>query len=518
MFNSFSSRFRVAALCAFAAFTTMLPLPLCAAPVPVSVLLQINRVAGSPTGLAGGSVDSGSALLSLLRQPEGVSIDGAGNLYIADTGNNQIQKIDAATGAITTVAANGQLGYGGDSGAAVNALLNQPVSVLVDPHGNLYIADTGNHIVRFVRLDTGIITTIAGTPAITVFDPNNIGDGGPATQAELNSPSALALDSAGNLYIADAGNNRVREVSATTGLITTVAGTGVAGYTGDNILATQSELNNPTGIALDAAGNLYIADSANNLIREVNASSGLITTVAGVPASPGGYNGDNILATQATLNFPTGIAVDLAGQIYFSDRENSRIRKINAAGIISTLAGNGTAGLSGDGNLASNAEVNSPGGVALDHEGNLYLADSGNNTVRQVSKGLNFPAVEIAAAPPAMMHTIYLGLNQAAVLSTSDHSSGGNAAGIASPDAATGVFRRQYHGLHCGRHHIQSVRIGLRGPRHVHSRLSRNSNRCYGVYGERHCNISGTLRDRPGTTGSRRTRNYPDNSLQYGYV
>ncbi len=336
-----------------------------AATVPVSVLLQINRIAGSATGLPGNSGDAGSALLSLLNQPEGVSIDGAGNLYIADTGNNRIQCVDAASGIVTTVAASGQLGYSGDSGPAIDALLNQPVAVLVDRHGNLYIADTGNHIVRFVSQSTGIITTIAGTPNITVFDPNQIGDGGPATQAELDSPAALALDAAGNLYIADAGDNRVREVSAVTGSITTVAGTGVAGYTGDNILATRSELNNPTGIAVDAAGNLYIADSDNNLIRKVTALTGVITTVAGVPGAAAVYNGDNILATLATLNFPTGIALDLDGRIYFSDRDNSRIREVNSAGNVMTVAGTGTASLLGDGNLASTAEVNEPGGSSL---------------------------------------------------------------------------------------------------------------------------------------------------------
>ncbi len=418
MLLHFRSRLLSAVQCVAIALLTMLPASLRALSLPVTVLLQINRVAGSPTGVAGSSGNAGSALLSLLNQPEGVAIDGGGNLYIADTLNNRIQRIDAATGVIATVAGNGQQGYGGDNGPAVDALLDQPVSVLADPHGNLYIADTENRVVRFVSLKTGIITTVAGTPSITIFDPNNIGDGGPATQAELDSPAALALDSAGNLFIADAGDNRVREVYATTGTIATVAGTGTAGYTGDNILATRSELNGPTGIAVDAAGNLYIADSANNLIRAVNALSGVITTVAGVPNSVAGYNGDNILATQAKLNFPTGIVIDFAGQISFSDRENSRIRKIDAAGTISTLAGNGTAGLSGDGNLASNAEVDLPGGLALDDEGDLYLADSGNNVLRLVSQGLNFPAVAIAATSPATMHTIFLGLNQSVTLST----------------------------------------------------------------------------------------------------
>jgi hypothetical protein len=294
------------------------PVALPAAPVPVSVLLQINRVAGSPVGVAGGPLDMEPALLNLLNQPEGVSIDGGGNLYIADTANNQIERIDAATRNISTVAANGLLGTSG------TALLSQPASVLLDPHGNLYIADTGNHLVRFVRMDTGIITTIAGDPAIAPFEPSNIGDGGPATQAALDSPTALALDGDGNLYVADAGDSRVREISASTGMISTVAGTGVAGYTGNGVPATAAELNRPTGIAVDL----------------VNHSSGIITTIAGVIGASGGYNVDNVAATQATLNFPAGIVVDFSGQIYFADRDNNRIRRISKDGIISTLAGN----------------------------------------------------------------------------------------------------------------------------------------------------------------------------------
>jgi trimeric autotransporter adhesin len=338
----------------------MAPVTLLAARVPVSVKLQINRIAGSPSGVPGGPVDTGPALLSLLNQPEGVSIDGGGNLYIADT---------------------------------------------------------GDHLVRFVRVDTGVITTVAGNPAIAPFEPSNIGDGGPATLAALDSPMALALDAKGNLYVADAGDSRVREISASTGIISTVAGTGVSGYTDDNVAATKAELNHPSGVAVDLAGNLYISDSGNNLIREVNHSSGTITTIAGVVGASGGYNGDNVAATQATLNFPAGIAVDFSGQVYFSDRDNSRIRRIDKAGIISTIAGNGTTGFGGDGNLASLAEINFPVGITLDHEGNLYVADSGNNALRIVSKGLNFPATEIGSSSPPT-HTMFIQMNAAAVLST----------------------------------------------------------------------------------------------------
>ena len=410
MFDPSHFRARVVGSFSLAIVVAMAPMALTAAPVPVSVLFQINRVAGSPSGVAGGPVDTGPASSSFLNQPEGVSVDGGGNLYLADTANNQVERIDAATGNMTTLAANGLLGSSG------TALLNQPSDVLVDPHGNLYIADTGNHLVRFVTMDTGVITTVAGNPAITPFEPSNIGDGGPATQAALDSPTALALDGDGNLYVADAGDSRIREISARTGIISTVAGTGVAGYTGDSVPATTAELNHPTGVAVDLAGNLYISDSGNNLIREVNHSSGIITTIAGVVGASGGYNGDNMAATQAMLNFPAGIAVDFTGQVYFSDRENNRIRKINLDGFILTIAGNGAAGFVGDGNLAAMAEINSPVGVALNHEGNLYVADSGNNALRAISKGLTFPATAVGSSSIST-HTIFLRTNEAATLS-----------------------------------------------------------------------------------------------------
>lgn len=411
-------RFLTFAICATFAFLAIFsPVKAWAIPVaPVSVLLQINRVAGSPAGTAGVTGDAGPALGALLSQPEGVSIDGAGNLYIADTSNNRIRRIDAATGIITTVAGNGSQGYSGDGGLAANATLDQPSAVLVDAHGNFYIADTGNNIVRFVNINTGIITTVAGTYYTDAFSPGRLGDGGLATSAELDIPTALAVDTAGNLYIADSGDNRIRIVSATTGFITTVAGTGAASYSGDGGLATAATLNQPTGIGVDAANNLYIADSGNNVIREVTASNGDIATVAGIGSAGAGADGT---ATLSALNFPTGLAVDMAGQVYFSDRGNNRIRKLDIANPrnVVTLAGTGIAGLAGDAQLAATAKINQPGGLALDPAGDLYVADSANSEIRLVSTGLGWTAAEIATPTP-VIHTIFLQANLAEALTT----------------------------------------------------------------------------------------------------
>ena len=302
-----------------------------------------------------------------------MALDGAGNLYIADTFNNRIRKVDAA-GVITTVAGDGTRGFGGDGGAAVAAQLNRPFGVASDGAGNLYIADTGNHRIRKVDA-TGVITTVAG------FGRRGYGgDGGAATAAQLASPYGLALDGAGNLYIADLGNRRIRKVDAT-GVITTVAGTGRRGSGGDGDPATTAQLYEPTGVALDGAGNLYIADSQNQRIRKVDAA-GVITTVAGFGRR--GYGGDGGPAVGARLAVPRGVAADGAGNLYIADTWNHRIRKVDAAGVITTVAGNGTCCSSGDGGPAVGARLNQPRGVALDGAGNLYIADAGNNRIRKV--------------------------------------------------------------------------------------------------------------------------------------
>ena len=331
----------------------------------------ITTVAGN--GTLGYNGDNISATSAELYSPASVALDSSGNLYIADMKNYRIRKVSG--GIITTVAGNG-LAYGGDGNAATNAQLTWPEGSAMDSSGNLFVADTYACVVRKVAAGTGIISTAAGN-GICGYNNDNIS----ATSAELNYPQGVAVDSSGNLYIADADNQRIRKVSG--GIITTVAGSGASGYNGDNISPASAELNFPEGVAVDSSGNLYIADSFNSRIRKV--SGGNITTVAG--NGTGGYNGDNISAGTAELNNPLGIAVDSSGNLYIADTNNFRIRKVSG-GIITTVAGNGTNSYAGDGGSATSAWLSYPQGVAVDSSGNLYIADTGNARVRRVSGGI----------------------------------------------------------------------------------------------------------------------------------
>jgi streptogramin lyase len=282
-------------------------------------------------------------------------------------------------GTITTAAGNGTGGYKGDGGAATSAELWQPSGVAVDGAGNLYIGDNSNGVVRKVNAATGVITTVAGT-GVEGFS----GDGGPATSANMGGAYSVGVDGAGNLYVSDVDNVRIRKVSAATGVITTVAGNGAEGYSGDGGAATSATLFYPSGVAVDGAGNLYIADAFDDCIREVSAATGIINTVAGNGTA--GYSGDGGAATSAELHAPYGIAVDGAGNLYIADSANSSIRKVSVGtGIISTVAGNGTGGYKGDGGAATSAELWQPSGVAVDGAGNLYIGDTVNYVVRKVN-------------------------------------------------------------------------------------------------------------------------------------
>jgi trimeric autotransporter adhesin len=271
-----------------------------------------------------------------------------------------------AVGTISTIAGTGTGGFNGDLGQAIAAQLNNPTSTAIDAAGNVYIADQVNHRIRKVTVATGVISTVAGTGA-----PGSLGDGGAATAAMLSSPRGIAFDAAGNLYIADYNNSRIRRVAAGTGIITTVAGSGLAAYGGDGGIATAAQLNYPTGVTLDAAGNLYIADQSNHRVRMVSAATNVITTLAG-NGTPG-YNGDG-LGTGVSLNNPQDVAVDGAGNVYIADRDNHRVRKVTG-GVVSTPAGTGTAGFAGENGPGTAARLGFPGSVEVDAAGNVYIAD-----------------------------------------------------------------------------------------------------------------------------------------------
>jgi hypothetical protein len=335
----------------------------------------ITTFAGGSEGYTG---DGGPATDARLYRPQGVAVDASGNVFIADSRNNLVREVNAQTGIITTIAgsAGGPGGDSGDGGPATSAELSNPTGVAVDASGNLFIADSGNNVVREVNAQTGIITTVAGDGT-----PGYSGDGGPATSAQLNGPLGVALDASGNLFIADDDNNAIREVNAQTGDITTVAGNGDWGSSGEGGPATSAELSDPTGVAVDASGNLFIANPGDNTVREVSAQTGDMTIVAG-----SGTGGDGGPATSASLNDPFGVTVDASGNVFIADSGDRLIREVNAStGIITTVAGDGTPGYSGDGGPATSAELSFPAGVAVDAHGNVFIADYGNNAVREVT-------------------------------------------------------------------------------------------------------------------------------------
>ncbi|MCB8978638.1 MAG: hypothetical protein H6657_14555 [Ardenticatenaceae bacterium] len=285
---------------------------------------------------------------------------------------------NSGLGNITTIAGDGTANYSGDGGSAELSQLQYPHSVALDSAGNLYISDKFNHRIRKVDSLTGIITTVAGTGV-----PGYSGDGGQATTSQINRPHGIFVDALDNLYITDELNQRIRKVDLNTGIITTVAGNGVAGFSGDGGPAISSSLSAPKWVTVDSAGNIYIADSDNHRIRRVEAGTGTMTTFVGT--GTGGYNGDNILAINAQINRPVTVIVDEADNVYISDYDNNRIRKVDIlTGLITTVVGNGTRGSAGDGGLAVNAQVDQLHGINFDASGNLYIADTYNHRIRRV--------------------------------------------------------------------------------------------------------------------------------------
>lgn len=343
----------------------------------------ITTYAGS--GTSGFSGDGGVALLAKLYDPWAVAVDVGGNVYISDGGNNRLRKVNTS-GIITTIAGTGVMGFSGDGGQATLAKLSGPVGVTVDASGNIYIAEPFNNRIRKIN-SSGVITTIAGNGNLGYS-----GDGGLATLAELNYPTGVAVDAAGNIYIGDQGNNCIRKVN-TGGIITTIAGSGPGGYSGDGGPATLALLSTPAGVAVDAAGNVFIGDLGNQRIRKIN-TGGIISTIAGTGVQ--GFSGDGAAATLAQLNQPAGVTVDSSGNVYIADFTNSRIRKINSSGIISTIAGAGVQGYAGDGGAATLAQLNQPYGVAVDVTGNIFIADYFNQRIRKINAptGVNDLSIE----------------------------------------------------------------------------------------------------------------------------
>ncbi|HXM41566.1 MAG TPA: hypothetical protein VN924_09955 [Bryobacteraceae bacterium] len=416
------------------------------------------------------SGDGGPAASAGLYNPSNVALDAAGNLYIADTGDCLIRKVSPA-GIITTVAGVESDGasicgaYNGDGGPATSALLIGPQGVAVDASGNLYIADTGNDRIREVST-AGIISTIAGGGGALT-------DGVPATQAELIGPYGIAIDAAGNLYIADAGTNRIRKVPAD-GTITTVAGTLTTGfepgYAGDGGPATSALLSSPSGLALDATGNIYIADTGNDAIRKVSAK-GTITTVAGKQLVPGigdgRYAGDGGPATSAELFGPAGVNVDAAGDLFIADTRNQRIREVLANGTITTVAGNGTPNYSGDGGPATAAELYMPNGVTVAASGGVYIADTGNGRIRLLtSETLLLPAVGAGGVVNSGSYTAQ-GVAPGSLVSIfgtnlAASTSSGNT--IPLPTALSDVTSVTFNGIPAGLYFVSSGQINAQLP------------------------------------------------------
>jgi DNA-binding beta-propeller fold protein YncE len=379
------------------------------------------------------SGDGGSAVRAALNEPKGTAIDAQGHVLIADSENHVIRRVDRETGIISTIAGvaggmrdsapgrqdtaalplieddpfadagqaaaqkyrqqadvsgtvryliNGEAAkrrFSGDGGPAIEACLNFPTAVAVDRQGHLYIADTMNHRVRRVEAGTGIIATIAGTG-----QPRYGGDGGPADAAALNEPTALAVSDAGILYVADQSNNRVRAIDLETGSIRTVAGTGASAYNGDGIPATEAALAGPSSLALAEDGTLFIADTFNGRIRAIDPVSGHIRTVAG----NGGeyrYQGD-VESPSASLSRPSGVAVDRQGNLYITDSDNHLVRRWDrTTGLLERVAGIGTTGYGGDGGPALSAGLNYPFGIVVDGAGHLVIADTFNHRIREIS-------------------------------------------------------------------------------------------------------------------------------------
>ena len=334
----------------------------------------IVTVAG--TGEAGYSGDGGQAADALMREPFMCAFDAEGNMFVSESRNHCVRRVDAQTGAITTIAGTGELGYAGDGGPAVLAQMSEPYSIRIDRNNDLYIVDRLNCSVRRVDASTGIITTVAGTG-----EAGYSGDGGPGTAAMMREPNDCFLDGRGGLLIADIQDQRVRRLDLASGVITTFAGNGEKVRGGDGAPAAQASILGPRAVCMDNRGNTYIAEREGNGVRRVDAN-GVMSTFAGTGER--GYEGDGGLAINATWGAPKAIRCDSQDNIIVVDTENHAVRRIDpASGIVTTIAG-GRLGGEGDGGPATEAGLDRPHGCDLDQDDNLYIADSNNHRVRVV--------------------------------------------------------------------------------------------------------------------------------------
>ena len=326
---------------------------------------NITTVAGN--GKTGFSGDGEKAINARLNLPFNLTLDEYQNIYIADTHNNSVRKVDAKTGVITTI-------VGDQDKFSVDAL-KDPTGVIVDKDQNLYIAELSNLRIRRVNIESGSAMTLVGKKSETE-QPN--------IDSDLSGPFNMVFDNDGNMYVSVVGESRIRRVDFITGEISDFAGTGESGFSGDGGEASKSQLNSPTGLAIDSKGNLFISDSGNERIRKIDLATGIISTVAGTGKT--GFSGEGIAAAKAQLSNPLGLAIDKQDNLYIVDRGNNRIRKIEAkSGIITTVVGTGKSGFSGDGGLAKNARLSNPTGIAFDASNNLYIVDRGNNRIRMVT-------------------------------------------------------------------------------------------------------------------------------------
>ena len=320
----------------------------------------VSTLAGS--GAAGAANATGKA--ASFNAPFGVGVDNQGNVYVADSNNNLIRKVTPG-GVVTTLAGSGSIGAADGSGRLAN--FNHPAAVALSNAGNVYVADSRNNLIRMATA-AGVVTTFAGSGAAGAVNDTGVA-------ASFSNPSGIAVDNAGNVYVADTDNALIRMITPA-GLVSTFAGSGTAGSA--NGAGAAASFDHPTGIAVDNAGNVYVADKGNNLIRMIT-PAGVVSTLAGSGAA-GSTNGTG---AAASFNSPTGVAVSSVGNVYVADGRNNLVRRITAAGVVSTLAGTGTTGAV-NGAIAS-ASFNNPAGVALDSAGNVYVADGGNNLIRLIA-------------------------------------------------------------------------------------------------------------------------------------